>query len=64
MRKLVLKVYFKDSPHPWTFEEVTNMTCEGGLLRITQSNTQNQWFPLCSIFRIVELYRAEHKSNG
>ena len=59
MRTLTLKIYFLDAPHPWTFDNVTNMTTEGGLLRITQNNKENQWFPLCEIFRIVELNRAE-----
>jgi hypothetical protein len=59
MRTFTLKIYLKSSPNPWTFQSVTNLTTEGGLIRITQKNKENQWFPLCEIFRIVELERKE-----
>lgn len=57
VRVVKLKVYFKSSSTPWTFEGVTNMTTEGGLLRLTQNMRENSWFPLCDVFRIVELDR-------
>jgi hypothetical protein len=59
MRKLTLKIYFKSSPNPWTYENVTNLTTEGDLLRITQNDKENEWFPLMEVFRIVELDRQE-----
>ena len=54
MRLYTLKFYFKDSPHPWTFKEVSNFSTEGGLVRLVQSK-KSQWFPLCNIFRIQEV---------
>lgn len=59
MRIVTIQVYFKDSPTPWTFQGVTNLITEGGLLRITQGIEENQWFPLCGIFRVKELARDE-----
>lgn len=54
-----LKIYVKSSRNAWIFENVTNMTTEGSLLRITQNGTTNEWFPLCEVFRIIELERQE-----
>jgi len=59
MRVITIKIYFHSGPHPWTFANVTNLTTEGGLLRITQDSKSNQWFPLVEIFRIVETERKE-----
>jgi hypothetical protein len=46
-----LKVYFHDSPNTREFDNVTNLTTEGGLVRITQ-NEQDCWIPLVGIFLI------------
>jgi hypothetical protein len=59
VRTISIQVYFKDSPTPWVFDNVTNITTEGGLLRVTQGPGQNQWFPLTNVFRIKELERKE-----
>lgn len=59
MKVLTLKIYCKSSPHPWILENVTNMATEGGLVRFTQNNSEDQWFPLCEIFRIVQIKRED-----
>jgi len=58
VRKLNITVYMKDSPHPWTYDEVTNLCTEGGLLRIVHHD-KNEWLPMCNVFRIVENARCD-----
>lgn len=62
MRNLTLKIYFKGSPSPWTYYNVTDLVTEGGLLRILRSTNENEWFPLTEIFRIVQMPQ-ENSSN-
>jgi hypothetical protein len=64
MRIYTLRIIFKDSPNPWTLENVSNMTTEGPLLRITQGPKLNTWFPLCNVFSVTEVSREDKTLVG
>lgn len=49
-----LKIYMKSSRVAVEYE-VKNFFTEGNLLRLIKVDGTNEWFPLCEVYRIIQL---------